>query len=422
MRVSEERVLSPQARLRRRHERDVFRAISGQVAVSRSQLAEQVGLSGQSVGRIVRSLLDAGLVEETEIERSDGPGASPVGLRVRAEGAFALGFGLERDRLNGVMLDLEGTVRWQKTRKLGKRETAKQVLQGLEDDMDSLLADPAWSERLDKLCGVGVAAPGPVDLVSGTIVGPPNFPTWEHVNVADELGRSLGVPVLVDNSATAGAVGVAWRLPPNHAPYLYCYWGLGIGGGLVSNDDVYRGTTGNAVEIGHVVADPTGRPCACGGRGCLEAEASAAALMRDAAAHGQFRTLTDVVIASHERPELAALLASAADKVASVLLSVINIVDVDQLLIGGEHFREVQEVFLPVIRDRVEGQAFRRRIAKTTVEVSENGEVANAIGAAALIFHSVLPAQVLERTGLGRPRELRAARPRGLWDPLRRQS
>lgn len=418
MRASEERGLAPQARLRRRHEREIFRAISGQVAVSRSQLAEQVGLSGQSVGRIVRALLDAGLVEETGIERSDGPGASPVGLHVRPEGAFALGFGLERDRLNGVMLDLEGTVRWQRTRKLGKTETAKQILQGLEDDVVKLLADPEWSERRGRLCGVGLAAPGPVDLATGTIVGPPNFPTWEHVDVADELGRALNVPVLVDNSATAAAVGVAWRLPHDHAPYLYCYWGLGIGGGLVSSDDVYRGTTGNAVEIGHVVADPSGRPCACGGRGCLEVEASADALMRDAAVHGRFRNLTELVTASHERPELAVLLASAADKVASVLVSVMNIVDVDRLLLGGEHFREVQEVFLPVIRERVEGQAFRRRIAKTAVEVSEDGEVANAIGAAALIFHSVLPAQVLERTVLGRSRDLETARPRGLWDPL----
>jgi len=418
VRAPEGRALSPQARLRRRHEREIFRAISGQVAVSRSQLAEQVGLSGQSVGRIVRALLDAGLVEETEIERPDGPGASPVGLHVRSEGAFALGFGLERDRLNGVMLDLGGTVRWQRTRKLAKTETAKQVLQNLEDDVGRLLANPGWSERRERLCGVGLAAPGPIDLVAGAIVGPPNFPTWEHVDVADELGRALNVPVLVDNSATAAAVGVAWRLPHDHAPYLYCYWGLGIGGGLVSSDNVYRGTTGNAVEIGHVVADSSGRPCACGGRGCLEAEASAAALLRDAAAYGHFRTLTDLVKASHDRPELAALLASAADKVASALVSVTNIVDVDRVLLGGEHFGEVEEVFLPVIRERVEGQAFRRRVAKTTVEVSEDGEVANAIGAAALVFHSLLPAQVLERAVQERPRDLGPARPRGLWDPL----
>lgn len=109
---ADEQDQSPQASLRRRHERLVFRAISAHDVVSRTQLASLTGLSAQSVGRVVQVLIDAGLVEETTMERGKGPGASPVGLRVPPDGAFAIGFGVERDFWSAVALDLGGGVKW----------------------------------------------------------------------------------------------------------------------------------------------------------------------------------------------------------------------------------------------------------------------------------------------------------------------
>ena len=400
--LAEERPPSPQMRLRRQHERIIFRAISANVAISRTQLAELTGLSGQSVGRVARTLLGSGLVEETEIARPKGPGASPVGLRVQPGGAFSLGFGLERDYLSGVALDLGGNIRWQMSRHLAEGETAENTLLLLEQDVRSLLRTPEWSARRDRLCGVGLAAPGPLDVTRGTIVGPPNFPSWEHVDVAKELGEAFDLPVLIDNAATAAAIGIAWRLPHGHGPYLYCYWGIGIGGGLVLGDDVYRGSTGNAIEIGHVVVNPGGRPCECGNVGCLETEASVRALLRDAAAYGRFRTLTEVMAAARTMPEVAALIVGAAEKMAAALVSVLNVVDVDEVVLGGEHLDEVEEVFLPIIRDHIENRAFRRRIAPTTVSVSDIGEIANAMGAATLVFHTLLPDGLPMRATQGR--------------------
>ena len=403
MRAAEEQVRSPQGMLRGKHERVIFRSISRQNAISRVQLSEQTGLSGQSVGRVARDLLADGLIEETDIARSSGPGAPPVGLRVRPDGAYAFGFGLERDCLTAVALDLGGNVRWRNATALPRAETATKTLQRIAGEVRALLETSEWRERRDRLCGVGLAAPGPIDLATGTIVRPPNFPGWEHVDAAEELRRALDLPVVIDNESTAAAIGVEWRMPRGHGPFLYCYWGLGIGGGLVFDDDVYRGTTGNAIEIGHVIVDPSGHPCDCGSRGCLEAEASATALLRDAAAHGRFTTLREVVAAARTDPAVAALLTRAAEKLATALVSVLNIVDVNDVVLGGEHFHEVQEVFLPIIRDRIERCAFRRSIAATQVSVTGLGETANAIGAAALVFFSLLPRAARRGAAGGRP-------------------
>lgn len=402
---------SPQARLRREHERAILRAIRSQLVVSRTQLAEDHGLSGQSVGRMVRGFLDDGLVEETTIERLAGSGAPRIGLRARPDGAFAFGFGLERDRVTGVILDFAGHVRWKSSHAMPRGETAMSTMRGIEDDIRSVLDSPEWSGRRARLCGVGIAVPGPVDLTTGSIIRPPNFAAWQHVDLADELGQALGLPIVMDNAATAAAVGTKWQMRRDSRPFVYCYWGLGIGGGLVIDDEAYRGTTGNSVEIGHVVVSTGGRRCDCGSFGCLEAEASVTALLRDASEYGSFATVREVVAAAAESPALAAILTVAAEKMASALLSVVNILDVDEVVLGGEHFAEVEEFFLPVISDWLATRSFRRQIAGTRVTVSTLGEAANAIGAAELVLDSILPSVSARRpVVVSRPARLAVTR------------
>ena len=387
----------PQARLRRNHERAVFHHIRANAPVSRSKLAEGTGLSAQAIGNIVRSLLDDGLIVETHMPRGNGPGASPMGLRIRPEGAFALGFGVERDRLSGVVLDLAGEVLWQQSTTIPAGEAAAATLARMRAWACSVLASSEWVELQARFCGIGVAAPGPIGLASGTILGPPNFPSWEMVDLVGALSPATALPVVIENSSTAAAVGVEWRMPRTHGSFLYCYWGVGIGGALMLGDEPYRGATGNAVEIGHVVVDPFGRPCACGGTGCLEAEASAVALLRDASVYGRFDSIQELAAAAASSAGLTGLLNRAAERLGAALLSTLNLVDVNQVVIGGQHFRAVQDVFLPVIKTWVEGRAFRRHVAAVQVNVTEMGEEASAIGAASVVFHTLVPNELALR-------------------------
>jgi predicted NBD/HSP70 family sugar kinase len=409
---------SPQGRLRQEHARVILRAITTSESVSRTQLAADHGLSAQSVGRIVADLLIDGLIEETSTGQSDGPGAPRIGLRVRADGAYALGFGLERDRVTGVLLDFGGNVRWQLSRAISPGQPATQVLQRIEEDARAAFETAAFGTAgsagdRSRLCGLGIATPGPLDFSTGTIVGAPNFPSWQHVDVAEELRRSLDLPVVMDNVATAAAIGTKWQLHRGPTPFVYCYWGLGIGGGLVIDDEAYHGMTGNTMEIGHVVVSPDGRDCECGGVGCLEAEASVAAILKDAARYGEFFTIDQVVAAAAQSEPLAAILAAAAEKMATGLLSVVNLVDVDEIIIGGEHFRAVEQLFLPVIRERLATRAFRRQIAPAKVTVSAF-EAASAVGAASLVFQTLLPADPQHKPVADRSANLavlRASRP-----------
>jgi predicted NBD/HSP70 family sugar kinase len=382
---------TPQAAQRRRHERAVFQEIRCNAPISRVQLAERTGLSVQATGTIVRGLLGMGLIEEREMARPKGPGAPATGIQLRPDGAFALGFGLERDSLSGVLVDLAGNKHWQYRRPVETGEPAMVTLDSVVAAVRSVFGDRRFRSARARFSGLGIAVPGPINLADGTIVGPPDFPSWEKVPIVSVLEAAVGMPVLVDNAATAAALGVEWHMPPTHGSFLYCYWGLGIGGGLVLGREAYRGSTGNAAEIGHIVVSDGGHPCACGGRGCLEAEASAAALVRDARKYGDFATIEAVAAAAVDIVAVRRLLERAAKRMAAALVSAINVTDVPEVIIGGAHFAAVEDVFLPVVREAVANRALRGRVAPVTLRTASVGEEANAIGAGALVLHERLP-------------------------------
>jgi predicted NBD/HSP70 family sugar kinase len=382
---------TPQAAQRRRHERTVFHEIRCNGPISRAQLAERTGLSAQAMGAIVRGLLEMGLIEELPMARREGPGAPATGIQLRPDGAFAFGFGLERDSLSGVLVDLSGTRLWQYKRPVEPGEPPADTLASMVTAVRSVLLSSRFRHVAARTRGLGVAAPGPINLAEGTIVGPPEFPGWEKVPIVGCLETATRLPVLVDNAASAAALGVEWQMLSTHGSFLYCYWGLGIGGGLVIGREAYRGSTGNVAELGHVIVNENGRPCACGARGCLEAESSAAALLRDACKFGQFSNIEAVAAAAENTPALQQLLEKAAHQMAAALVSAVNLTDVPEVIIGGAHFAAVEKVFMPILRSAMELQVLRRHVSPVALRAAAVGEEANAIGAAALVLHERLP-------------------------------
>jgi glucokinase len=122
------------------------------------------------------------------------------------------------------------------------------------------------------VCGVGCG--GPMGA-GGETVSPLNIPAWRRFPLRSRLADLVGLPVTVDNDAKALALGEGWLgAARGTGNYLAMVVSTGVGGGIVLDGRLLDGAQGNAGHIGHVVVEPDGRPCACGGQGCLEAEAS----------------------------------------------------------------------------------------------------------------------------------------------------
>lgn len=149
-----------------------------------------------------------------------------------------------------------------------------EVLFGVVADLVSRVSEQASGPL--EVCGVGCG--GPMEP-GGRRVSPLNIPAWRGFPLRSRLEELTGLPTFVDNDAKALALAERWAGAAQGADdFIAMVVSTGIGGGIVLNGRLLQGRLGNAGHIGHVVVVPDGRPCRCGGRGCLEAEASGTAI------------------------------------------------------------------------------------------------------------------------------------------------
>ena len=211
---------------------------------------------------------------------------------------------------------------------------------------------------------------------NGALVSPLIIPAWRSFPLLKRLEGALGVPVAVDNDAKALALGEAWygagRTLSN---FLAMVVSTGVGGGLVVNDALLDGKDGNAGHVGHVIVEPDGALCGCGAYGCLEAEASGTAIER--------RTGRPPAEADTSERIRAGLM------VGRAVASVVNLLDLEQVLVGGSVALGFGDPFFEAANRELAGRCrleFSRGVRISSVEL---GEVAPLVGAAAVGFRSV---------------------------------
>ncbi len=132
----------------------------------------------------------------------------------------------------------------------------------------------------DGVVGVGISAAGFISADRATVLFTPNM-AWRNLPLRDRLEKALGLPVVVENDANAAAWGeFTHGSAQDSDDLLMVVLGTGVGGGIVADGELVRGTFGIAAEVGHLRVVPEGHPCGCGQRGCLEQYASGSALVR----------------------------------------------------------------------------------------------------------------------------------------------
>ncbi|MFZ7945393.1 ROK family glucokinase [Neobacillus sp. 19] len=150
------------------------------------------------------------------------------------------------------------------------------IAQALSEQLDEL------GETHDKLAGIGMGAPGPVDYETGIILNVVNLGWQDNYPLKDSLEAATSLPAVIENDANCAALGEMWKGAGNGARDLVCVTlGTGVGGGVIANGNIVQGINGAAGEIGHITAIPFGgASCNCGRTGCLETIASATGIVR----------------------------------------------------------------------------------------------------------------------------------------------
>lgn len=281
--------------------------------------------------------------------------------------------------------------------------------EGLIDQIEAVVKEVI--EDQGDPAAVGIGLPSQIDFATGTVVASVNIPL-EGVPLGKELGKRLGIPVHVDNDANCAALAEAHFVEGGPAQHLVMYTlGTGVGGGVVIDGAIFRGSTGLGAELGHQVIDWDGPDCpgACPNRGCLEALCSGMALERDATEFAQDhpdsrlgRILAegergkvrgrDVVAAArdHDDEDALELLERLGTYLGVGLSGAINTFEPEYIVIGGG-LSQGSDFFLARARDEANARALPALADRARIQLAQGGAKAGLIGAGLLAAQELRP-------------------------------
>ncbi|TNM63987.1 ROK family transcriptional regulator [Aliirhizobium smilacinae] len=358
-------------------------------SLGRAHIAKLTQLTQQAVANIVDELMGEGLLMETGRLRS-GRGQPPIQFAVNPDGGITIGVEIAADHMVTVALDFSGSLRGQRIAPL-KDTTPGSILSLFSREFSGLTGSLGG-----RLLGVGAVMPGPFEIDGMTSVGPTTLSGWAGVDAAEALSEACGHAVVVENDATAAAVGERlFGSGLSISNFCMIYFGVGLGLGIIQDGAPYRGAFGNAGEIGHVTVVPKGRLCpSCGQCGCLEAYASVYVLKQQLAAIG----IADSEFADLERlhaesnPTVMAWIEDAATYFGPMVAMLENILDPQTVILGGALPDAIIDDIVVRMGVLPTSVASRRQRELPRVMRGKTGQLTAALGAAAIpLFDIVTP-------------------------------
>lgn len=357
--------------------------------ITRAELARQVGLSLQTVSNIVAELEAQGFVVARSGTGSRDSRAPQIAMN--PDGGYAIGVHVTPLGLEVALINLVGETIAHET-----IECVQIAPDVAFERIGALVRQLSAVRPGGRILGVGMAMPGPFGIEGMSFVGSTTLEGWKGVPILERLAAVSPYPVFIegDTAAAAHAARLYGR-GTELRNFYYLYFGVGLGGCMVTESGVVRGTWGNAGEIGHLPLVPDGEDCPCGNRGCLERHLSHDAFERRPA--GQ---------------SLAEWVAEVAPLLRSTVVIVENLFDPETVIIGGSAPRELLEALVDATAELPNSVAERDDRSVPRVLLAAN-ETVVLRGAAALAISAVLSPRFGQ---MFRQPEMRQE-----WDPMMQQ-
>lgn len=355
--------------------------------LSRADVARRTELTPQTVSNIIVRLLERNFV--AEVGRKQGKrGPSSAQLEFNSEGGFAVGLDLDREHLTGILVDLNGV----------KREQIRVPLDFPSPDTALALMAEVAEGLLEKaqvpraqVWGVGVGFPGPLhitrDQTVRSVVNPDFFPGWSNVPVVEQLFQKLGLPIYLENNATAAAIGESfYGVGQMFNSFFYVFFGYGLGGGAILDRQPLRGFQGNAGELGFL---PSLRPSGTERLGDLF---NPPKLFRRVAKNGVHpRSVGELDgLLAERRPALLSWLSDAAEALAPALINVEYLFDTEAFIFGGTWPAAILDALVAQLEQHMTPLRIEQKTYQPPLIRAQAGEDAAALGVATLPIHAIL--------------------------------
>lgn len=376
--------------------------IASSPGVSRADLARNTGFARSTVSQLVQPLIEAGLVRE-QASGQAGRGRPSTALSINPAAGLVLvaDIGATHGRL--AISDLAQRPIASDSFDVDLTVAPEAVLDFVVERFKVLLA----SEYLAglRVRSVVVGLPAPVDFARGVCVRPPLLPGWDEYPVAAYLQQRLGAPVLVDNDVNLMALGEARTRPASQSPLLFAKISTGIGCGIVTADGwLHRGIDGAAGDIGHIrVPGQNDVVCRCGNIGCIEAVASASAILarlQREQGTGVMPTIDDLARRVRSADPLAlSLVRDAAAMIGEVMAMLVHMFNPASIVLGGRLVR-ISDELLAGVRAVVYQRALPLATRGLLIERSSPDKHAGTLGGIVLgIEHALAPSGIASMMG-----------------------
>jgi predicted NBD/HSP70 family sugar kinase len=373
-----------------------------QAGLSRVEIAQQTGLSAQTVSNVSRRLLDAGIIREAGI-RNLGVGKPRTILQLDPSGHYAVGVHIDPTVTNYVVLNIDGEIVAHNATPTASAADPGTVIAQMRDSIEAIIEE-SGVER-GRVLGVGIASPGPIDVKRGIVLDPPLLTNWHGVALREELEEATGFFVVLEKDVTSAAVAELWKSTGHERDdFIFFYFGTGVGVGLVLGREVVRGATSNAGDAGHIMVDPDGPLCRCGRRGCLGDAISPETIVNAAIALGILDTPTEplgtaVIDACFSRlaerandgdERAVGLLDDVARHVAEAIVTIVNLLDITLVVFGGPYWDRISGLLSARVFELINGSAALMATERVRVTGSSISDNVAAVGAACLVLDSTL--------------------------------
>lgn len=291
---------------------------------------------------------------------------------------LTIGIDLGGTQLRVALVDDEGQV----VKRSATRTDVPGGPEAVIRQMLALVSDITTDKRAN-VRAVGICSPGPLDSDTGTIIDIPSMPSFINVPLRDTLARALNLPVSLENDAQTAAYG-EWKHGAgqglNHLVYITV--STGIGGGVIADGKLLRGRRGMASHIGHLMIDPHGPRCDCGGTGCIEAMACGTVFSRLAREQGFVDGAAATEAARKGDSTALALLQHEAEILGYGFATLLHLYSPERLIIGGG-LSSALDLMLPAIRQQIERHAMPA-FRDVDIVRAALGDNAGLVGAAAI--------------------------------------
>ncbi|MEV6587196.1 ROK family transcriptional regulator [Streptomyces acidicola] len=386
------RLPDTQQGMRRRNLSRVMHTVNTEGPLSRAAVASHIGLTRAAVSTLVDELIRSGLLEELGPERPGRVGRPGSALALSGRGPAGIGAEVGVDHLAVCAVDLRGEVRARAVQHGVNRGRSPEPVIGELTTLVEQVVAAAAQEGLWP-AGLAVAVPGLVARDARTVVRAPNL-DWHDTDLGALLSGDL--PLTVDNEANFGGLAELWLGEGTPRDFLHVSAEIGIGGAVVVDGRLLRGTRGFAGELGHVPVRPEGPECACGGRGCLEQYAGEEAVLRAAGlTPGEDHVELLAERATEGDKEVRRALRGAGTALGIALTGAVNLLDPQTVVLGG-----ALAGLAPWLLPSLERELARRTAGPAcAVTVSRLGPEGPLLGAAHSVVRGVLddPAAMAER-------------------------